>query len=115
MKSGLIYLPNGGVTACIPQEIGNLRCNYVEIRVKVLDAEGVRWLTGVNATFLQNKSPFNYTNVSNLYGKQDVGDDAPNPNSWTGGWVNRVQVRRFTAGFDLLYHFGESEQSYNYQ
>ena len=46
--------------------------------------------------------------------KQDVGDDAPNPHSWTGGWVNRVQMKRFTAGFDLLYHFGESVQSETY-
>ena len=112
LKSGLIYLPNGSVTFVYPEWQSTLQ--HVDIRVKVLDAEGVRWLTGVNATFLQNKSPFNYTYVSNLYGKQDVGDDAPSPGSWTGGWVNRVQVGRFTAGFDLLYHFGESAQSQTY-
>jgi hypothetical protein len=36
-----------------------------------------------------------------------AGDVYPNPYSVTGGWVNRVRVRHFIGGLDLLYHFGE--------
>jgi hypothetical protein len=112
VKSLLLSLPNGNPSTVYPEWRSTLQ--HIDIRVKVLDAEGVRWLTGANVTFLQNKSPLTYTNVYYTNGKQDVGDDSPNPASWTGGWVNRVQVKRFTAGFDLLYHFGESVQSETY-
>jgi hypothetical protein len=111
LKSLLLF-SNGGISFAYPDWRSTLQ--HVDIRVKVLDAEGVRWLTGLNATLLQNKSPFTYSNQSSENGKQDIGDDSPNPSSWTGGWVNRVQVKRFTAGFDLLYHFGESVLSQTY-
>jgi hypothetical protein len=109
LKVELLSLPNGNLSDVYPEWRSTLQ--HVDIRVKVFEAEGVRWLTGANVTFLQNKSPMTYTNVYYTNGKQDVGDDSPSPNSWTGGWVNRVQVKRFTAGFDLMYHFGESVQS----
>jgi hypothetical protein len=109
LKSLVIEPPNGGYSVVYPGWQSMLQ--HVDIRVKVLDAGEVHWMTGMNATLLRNKSSFNYTNTyTYIYspgGKQDVGDDAPSPASWTGGWVNRVQVKRFTAGFDLLYHFGE--------
>ena len=44
----------------------------------------------------------------------ETGDVAPNPISWTGGWVNRLRMGAFTAGLDLLYHFKESTESYTY-
>lgn len=87
---------------------------HADIRVKVFDAEGWRWLTGLNATILSNKVHSGGAIPATEGYKQDIGDDSPNPHSWTGGWVNRVQVKRFTAGFDLLYHFGESVQSETY-
>jgi hypothetical protein len=112
LKTLFIYEPNNSFSIVYPEWRSTLQ--HVDIRVKVLDAEGVRWLTGINVTLLQNKTPSIYANVVNYYDKQDVGDDSPSPHSWTGGWVNRVQVKRFTAGFDLLYHFGESVPSSNY-
>ncbi len=57
---------------------------------------------------LRNKFNSIYTRFPNALGKQDVGDDSPAAASWTGGWVSRLQVRNFTAGFDLLCHFGET-------
>jgi hypothetical protein len=87
---------------------------HADIRVKIFDAEGWRWLTGLNATILSNKLHSGGSLQQAVGYKQDIGDDSPNPASWTGGWVNRVQVKRFTAGFDLLYHFGESVQSETY-
>jgi hypothetical protein len=81
---------------------------HMDVRVKVLDADGFHWLTGVNATILRNKSQANSINNANLVEKPAFGDVVPGPTSWTGGWVNRVQIKRFTAGLDLLYHFGES-------
>jgi hypothetical protein len=61
-----------------------------------------------STTMLTNKLHSGGTTLQTQAYKEDIGDDAPGPHSWTGGWVNRVQVKRFTAGFDLLYHFGES-------
>jgi hypothetical protein len=106
LKTLVIFPANSNGTSEFPEWVSTLQ--HLDIRVKVLDAEGVRWLTGVNATLLQNNSHFMYVDYPNNYAKQDIGDDSPSPGSWTGGWVNRVQVNRFTAGFDLLYHFGES-------
>ncbi len=93
---------------------GRSSLQHADIRVTLLDDEGLRWQSGVNATVIENKVNSIYPGYENLLGKQDVGDDRPAGASWTGGWVNGLQVKNFTAGFDLLYHFGESVLSSNY-
>ncbi len=80
--------------------------HHLDVRVKVLDGQGLSWQTGVNLTLLRSKANYNYP--YNILGKQTIGDESPASYSWTGGWVNRVQVKDVTAGLDLLYHFGES-------
>jgi hypothetical protein len=104
--------PNGSVIPIYPVFFSTLQ--HADIRVRVLDAEGWRWLTGLNVTLLSNKLHSGGSTFPTQGYKQDIGDDSPNPHSWTGGWVNRVQVKRFTAGFDLLYHFGEWTQGSSY-
>ena len=79
-----------------------------DIRVKILDAEGFHWMAGVNVTLLHNKPNAIAMNPGNVGESPAFGDNVPDPTSWTGGLVNRVQIKRFTAGLDLLYHFGES-------
>jgi hypothetical protein len=76
-----------------------------DIRIKILDGNQLSWQTGLNVTLLRSRidSPSNYLIV-----KPDMGEVYPNAYSWTGGWVNRVQVKDVTAGLDLLYHFGET-------
>lgn len=112
LEPNLAVLPGNYVVPIYPEFFSTLQ--HADIRVKVFDAEGWRWLTGLNATILSNKVHSGSSLQSTEAYKQDVGDDSPNPGSWTGGWVNRVLVKRFTAGLDLLYHFGESVQSETY-
>jgi hypothetical protein len=113
LEPNVAFLPNGSAVAVYPEFFSTLQ--HADIRVKIFDAEGWRWLMGVNATMLSNKLHSGGTTLQTDENyKQDVGDDAPSPHSWTGGWVNRVQVKRFTAGFDLLYHFGERTEGPSY-
>lgn len=108
----LFYLivPAGGNSSTYDYEFPQWRSilQHADVRVKILNGEGLRWQTGVNLTLLYNKTGF----ITNYFmphpGKQDVGDDYPGPHSWTGGWVNRVEVNGFMAGFDLMYHIGET-------
>lgn len=112
LEPNVAYLPGGYVVPIDPEFFSTLQ--HADIRVKIFDAEGWRWLTGANVTMLSNKLHSGGTTLQTELFKGDIGDDVPNPHSWTGGWVNRVQVKRFTAGLDLLYHFGESVQSETY-
>ena len=79
--------------------------HHADIRIKVLDGNQVSWQTELNVTLLRSRidSPSSYLIV-----KPDMGEVYPNAYSWTGGWVNRVQIKDITAGLDLLYHFGET-------
>jgi hypothetical protein len=106
METWVLILAGGNLDPTYPRVQSSLQ--HADIRVTLLDGEGLRWQSGVNATLLRNKFNSIYTRFPNALGKQDVGDDSPAAASWTGGWVNRLQVRNFTAGFDLLYHFGET-------
>jgi hypothetical protein len=83
--------------------------HHLDVRVKVLDGGALSWQTGVNLTLLRNK-----LHDSLQEPQPETGDVAPNPISWTGGWVNRLRMGAFTAGLDLLYHFKESTESYTY-
>lgn len=106
--SGLVPVPAGGGISFIeilPEWQSSL--HHLDARVKVLDGQGLNWQTGVNLTLLRSKTNSGAA-AYNILGKQTVGDEYPASYSWTGGWVNRVQVKDVTAGFDLLYHFGES-------
>ena len=103
------YVPIGGNSSTI--EVINLVASdillHVDARVKILQSSEVDWQSGINATILHSK----VNGGSNLYEDQGLvgytGDVYPNPWSVTGGWVNRVRVRHFSGGLDLLYHFGE--------
>jgi hypothetical protein len=77
----------------------------VEVRAKLLDGAGLTWLSDLNMTLLRNV--VDARNVQ-YYGVDAIGDVSPSAWSETGGWVNRIRVRRFSAGIDLLYHFGET-------
>ncbi len=89
-----------------PVGIGKLSSSlhHLDIRVKVVDGPGVSWLTGLNVTVLRNQLEFQGT-VGAIY--PPVGDNVSNPVTWTGGWVNRLQVKDLSVGLDLLYHIQE--------
>jgi hypothetical protein len=105
-----VPLPAGGNSVNYEAVFAEWRSTlqHADVRVKILDGEGLRWQTGVNLTLLYNRSRYPFTNYTVFRDKQDVGDDYPGSHSWTGGWVNRIEVKGFIAGLDLLYHVGES-------
>jgi hypothetical protein len=80
--------------------------HHVDMRVKILDGKGLRWQSDLTMTMLRNRVKDSF-----LVGHAIIsfGDLSPNPYSEVGGWVNRIEVRGFTAGLDLLYHFGETK------
>lgn len=78
--------------------------HHVDIRVKVLESGRVKWTSEIGMTLLRNKmkdSAFGEPVIA-------IGDVAPAAWSETGGWVNRIQVNAFSAGLDVIYHFGET-------
>ena len=100
---GVVQLSNGWETLNYVEWHSSL--HHADFRIGVLDAPGVSWKTGVNVTLLRSNSnpngAFETTELS-------TGDIAPNPWSWTGGWVNRIIVKDFSAGIDLIYHVGQT-------
>ncbi|HLX66267.1 MAG TPA: hypothetical protein VKR41_04700 [Puia sp.] len=78
--------------------------HHLDVRVEVVEAPGASWRTGLNVTGLRTTMK---TGDSTTLDNAPMGDLAPGPWSWTGGWVNRIRVKDFTAGLDLLYHFNE--------
>ena len=73
-----------------------------DVRVKILDGKGVRWLSGINVSLLRSKESL--TNVYPQFPIAPIGDVYPAKYSWTGGWVNRLTLGAFTAGLDIVYH-----------
>jgi hypothetical protein len=89
--------------------------HHFDFRWKAIDAKDMHWLMGFNLTILQDKEydlqppsgSFGYSFY--WYEASDPKGDAPRAHlSWTGGFVNRWQFGGFTAGLDILYHFGET-------
>ncbi|HEV3325056.1 MAG TPA: hypothetical protein VG052_05605 [Puia sp.] len=112
-----LSLTTSGSYSTIPDWKSDL--HHFDIRWKAVDSKEGRWETGLNLTLLKSKQytpgPDSfYLTTAVFYSVENppVGDLPPNPLSWTGGWVNRWQAGDFTAGLDLLYHFGESERVY---
>jgi hypothetical protein len=64
--------------------------HHVDLRFRVIDLTETRWLTAFNMTLVRPSD--------------GVG------NAFSGGWVNRFQSGRFSAGLDLVYlfHSGDS-------
>jgi hypothetical protein len=83
---------------------------HIDVRFKALASKTVNWLTGVEVTLLRSKLDSNGAQPSLA---PEAGDMSPAPLSWTGGWVNRLQIQRFTAGLDLLFHVGEEPLFFN--
>ncbi len=108
--SGMAYAGNyafGNVPA-YPEWRSEL--SHADVRVRVLDGKGLNWVTGLNATSL--RSDLDSTGpISYMWPM--VGDVRTRKVSWTGGWVNRLEVGPFTAGMDLMYHVGERQSGVN--
>lgn len=80
--------------------------HHADLRMKLIDEEDISWTSDLNLTLLRSRTDA-VAGLSYNPGKPVVGDVYPNAWSYTGGWVNRLRVNNFTAGLDLLYHFGE--------
>jgi hypothetical protein len=100
---GIEYWSNGWESFTYPRWYSSLQ--HLDIRLKVVDIPGASWRSGLNVTLL--RTTINGDGTTEFV-NAPVGDVAPNPWSWTGGWVNRIQVKDFSAGLDLLYHFNET-------
>jgi hypothetical protein len=100
------YLGGGGFY--VNSEVASDMLLHVDARVKILQGGAADWQSGINASILHSKvnGVTTVTMDGALVGF--TGDVYPNPYSVTGGWVNRVRVRHFIGGIDLLYHFGET-------
>jgi hypothetical protein len=96
----------GGGSVFVNSQVASDILLHFDARVKILQGRGVDWQSGINASILHSKvnDLTTVTMDGGLVGY--TGDVYPNPYSVTGGWVNRVQVRHFIGGIDLLYHFG---------
>jgi hypothetical protein len=99
---GAVQVPGGAYAYIVRQWHSTL--HHFDVRAKVLDKNNLKWETGLNVTLLRNKPD----SAGNVEFDPIYGDVAPAGYSPTGGWVNRVQLNRLTAGLDLLYHFHET-------
>jgi hypothetical protein len=100
---GIEYFPNSISGLVYPEWSSSL--HHLDIRYKVIDIAGATWRSGLNVTLLHSTMK---TAGDIALIEFPIGDLAPAPWSWTGGWVNRIRVKDFSAGLDLLYHFNES-------
>ncbi len=102
---------NAGLFSVVPAYAewkSNLQ--HVDIRLKAVASRTVNWLTGLQVTLLRSKLD---SNGGTPNSPPEAGDISPASLSWTGGWVNRLQIQRFTAGLDLLFHVGEEPLFFN--
>ena len=88
--------------------------HHIDLRFKLIDSKTASWFTGINVSLMRSKGDTTgfqpYSNFINGAPIGDVGPPnnvSPSGSSWTGGWVNRLRLGRFSAGLDLLYHFGD--------
>ena len=80
------------------------------INYHIADRPGFSWRMGLNTTVLRSNGSGAQAD-HNVIGDNVPGNKKP---SFTGGWVNRLQCRRISAGADMLYHFsGETLNYYN--
>jgi len=80
--------------------------HHADLRVKLIDQQDVSYTTDLNLTLLRSRTD-SMAGGQESPGQPVVGDVYPHAWSYTGGWVNRLRVKHFTAGLDLLYHFDE--------
>ncbi|HMI61634.1 MAG TPA: hypothetical protein VK518_12010, partial [Puia sp.] len=83
--------------------------HHFGVRAKILDGAGLSWESGLNLSLLRGKT--DSADFLTNYGNPGIGAFNGAPDSWTGGWVNRLRLGDFTAGLDLLYHFRETVYS----
>jgi hypothetical protein len=110
ITSGIAFVGNYGPGNVPAYPEWRSELNHVDVRVKVLDGEGLNWVAGLTATALRS----NWDSTGPIsYVWPMAGDVRTNKESWTGGWVNRLEAGPLTAGLDLMYHFGERQSGVN--
>ena len=100
---GFLDMPSGTISF---YEQWRSTLHHFGVRAKILDGAGLSWESGLNLTLLKGKT--DSSNYMERNGKPGVGEFNSDPNSLTGGFVNRLRLGQFTAGLDLLYHFHET-------
>lgn len=103
-----IYLATPtGYTVVYPDITSNT--HHINLMVNVAQKNSFNWATGINATSIRSKSKelFNLAIVNVV-----TGDFNSGRTSWTGGWVNRLSWKHFTAGLDLVYYFNPDQYPY---
>ena len=108
--SGLVYFSSGtgGFIELLFTSMTSSQ-HRMGISYRIVDHGDCSWLMGLNSTVLRSKNDFSAN-------PGIIGDGYPHNGkpSFTGGWVNRVQVHRLSLGLDIMYHFsGEVYNPYN--
>jgi len=80
--------------------------HHINATAKLAIGSLLQWQTGITATSMKIKGT-----MPPYPQKGSVAGDLYGHRSWTGGWINRIGYKRFTAGLDLLYHIGEYQPS----
>lgn len=94
-----IALPSG-YTAWYPEMTSNTQ--HINVMVNVADKNTFTFTTGISATSIRSKSK---DAISSSFGNAVTGDFNSGRTTWTGGWVNRLSWKGFTAGLDFVYYF----------
>jgi hypothetical protein len=103
--NGLMIIPvliPGGVVYMntFPQSLS--RMHRFSISVPVIQKSNSNWQTGLHVTSIKTK----FENIHQDPGTSRLmtGDLFNESRSWTGGWNNRIELKNFTAGLDLIFH-----------
>jgi hypothetical protein len=107
-----VVLPNppGGGTGysfALPNALANSHRVFVEW--KAIDKSNISWRTGLHATSIKNDVDMV---IQPNYFYDIVGDVNDESRSWTGGWNNRIELKNFSFGADLAYHFRKNTASF---
>jgi hypothetical protein len=93
-----------GVHLLYPDLTANM--HHVNLMVSVVNKEAFNWTTGINATSIKTKSK---EKLSTPFSQFLTGDFNSDKTTWTGGWVNRISWKRFSAGLDFVYYFNPAD------
>lgn len=97
-----VIVPTGVNTAAILFPDINSTTHRIGISAIILNKTSLHWLSGITATSIRNKPKEDIS----FYNQQfTIGDFNSKKASWTGGWVNRLTWRQFSAGADIVYYF----------
>ncbi|MGZ5287816.1 MAG: hypothetical protein ACXWB9_11545, partial [Flavisolibacter sp.] len=98
--NALLVVPAQGGSSQVVYPEANSTSHRIQVSVRAIETNQVNWFTSLHANNL-------FTTVAGYseFAPNEVeGDVFTETRSWTGGWNNRLTVKNFSLGFDLLAH-----------